>query len=106
MDFKEFWNHVSATYDGHLTGFPVLLIALRITPLVVCDSSCCEVGNSALNRTLTAARSRRQSSRVDEGALDTEAAEVVPNVVAEPMRWHPVLVTSVPQGAKLGLWDF
>ena len=56
MDFKEFWNHVTATYDEHLTGFPVPLIHVRITLLVVCDSSCCEVGYSALNRTFTAAR--------------------------------------------------
>ena len=44
MDFKEFWNHVSATYDEHLTGFPVLLVLVRTALLVVCDSSCCEVG--------------------------------------------------------------
>ena len=44
MDFKESRNHVSATYDDHWTGSPVLSALVRITLLVVCDSSCCEVG--------------------------------------------------------------
>ena len=64
MDFKEFLNHVSVTYDEHLAGFPVLLILVRVTLLIVCDSSCCEVGYSALIRTLTAARSRLKVSTV------------------------------------------
>ena len=35
---------------------------MRVALLVVCDSSCCEVEYSALNRTRTAARSRLQVS--------------------------------------------
>ena len=51
---------------GHMTGFPVLLILVRISLLVVRDSYCCEVGYSALNRILTAARSRLEVTTVKD----------------------------------------
>ena len=85
MDFKEFWNHVSATYDEHLTKFPVLLILVRITLLVVCGSSCCEVGYSALNRTVTAARSRLRVSTVRVILTTHFLGDDIKNFKAQPI---------------------
>ena len=58
MKFKDFWSHISTHFDEALHGYPDLLIIVRIILLIVCDTSCCEVGYSAYNRTHTASRSR------------------------------------------------
>jgi hypothetical protein len=66
MNFKDFWGHLSIHYDEHMTGFPDLLILARVVLMIVCDSACCEVGFSALNRTQTQSRSNLKVSTIRE----------------------------------------
>ena len=49
-----------------MTGFPDLLILVRVVLMIVCDSACCEVGFSALNRTQTQSRSNPKVSTIRE----------------------------------------
>ena len=45
---------------------PDLLILARVVLMIVCDSACCEVGFSALNRTQTQSRSNLKVSTIRE----------------------------------------
>ena len=102
MDFREFWNHAPATSDEHFKGFLVLLIRLRITFLVVCDSSCCEVGYSALNRTLTAARSRLQVSTVRDILTTHFLGDEIKSFKAQPIfdTWTELPFTKASNNAR------
>ena len=63
LSYKDFWEHVSRHFD-HVHGYPEVLTLTRITSLMLPDSSCCEVGYSAYNRTHTAERANLQTSTV------------------------------------------
>ena len=55
LSYRQFWEHVSAHYDN-VHGYPVLLILVRPTLLILPDSSPCERGFSEYNRIHTSER--------------------------------------------------
>ena len=63
LSYKMFWEHVSRHYDT-IHGYQNIIILTRISCLMLPDSSICEVGFSAYNRTHTAERANLKTSTV------------------------------------------
>jgi hypothetical protein len=63
LHFRKFWVHVSAHY-GNLWGYSVVLIPIRVSLLVLADTSCNERGIAEYNRIHTASRPNLKVSEV------------------------------------------
>ena len=55
LPFRKFWEHVSAHYDT-ANRYHTVFIPIRLTLLILMDTSCCERGYSHYNRICTAKR--------------------------------------------------
>ena len=63
LPFRKFWEHVSAHYDT-ANRYHTVLIPIRLTLLILMDTSCCERGYSHYNRIHTAERPNLEVSTV------------------------------------------
>ena len=63
LPFRKFWEHVSVHY-GNLWGYSVVLIPIRVSLLVLADTSCNERGIAEYNRIHTGSRSNLEVSKV------------------------------------------
>jgi hypothetical protein len=54
--FRKFWEHISLFYDNYI-GYFMVLIPIRVSLLILVDTSCNERGISEYNRIHTASRS-------------------------------------------------
>jgi len=61
--YRAFWEHVSNHYSG-IHGYPIALIPIRVSLLILADTSCNERGFSEYNRIHTASRSNLEVDKV------------------------------------------
>jgi hypothetical protein len=63
LPFRKFWEHVSAHY-GSLWGYSAVLIPIRVSLLILADTSCNERGIAEYNRIHTTSRPNLDVSKV------------------------------------------
>ena len=61
--YRAFWEHVSKHYSG-IYGYPTMLISVRVSLLILADTSCNERGFSEYNRIHSASRSNLKVAKV------------------------------------------
>ena len=62
--FRAFWEHVSKHYSDPLLGYPMVLIPIRVSLLILADTSCNERGFSEYNCIRNATLSNLEVAKV------------------------------------------